>query len=137
MQGIRYQKHITPHSSEDSPCIAFSFTILLFLIETSKTKTAEKFGKDSDGFHLSFQRDTSIIVFPMVYQTFVEKCLQKYRMLQCPKFGHTTFSRGILCLDLIRLSSYSFFFAALQVYLFKWQHKNTYFLLEKQQISSE
>ena len=26
----------------------------------------------------------------MVYQTFVGKCLQKYRMLQYPKYGHTT-----------------------------------------------
>lgn len=67
----------------------------------------------SDGFHLSFQRDTSIIVSQMVYQTFVGICLQKYRMLQCPKYGHTTISQGILCLDPIWCSSCSFFFAAL------------------------
>ena len=47
------------------------------------------------------------------YQTFVGKCLQKYRMLQCPKYGHTTISQGILCLDTIQCSSCSFFFAAL------------------------
>ena len=67
----------------------------------------------SDGFHLSFQRDTSIIVSPIVYQTFVGKYLQKYRMLQCPKYGHTTISQSILYLDLIRCSCCSFFFAAL------------------------
>ena len=67
----------------------------------------------SDGFHLSFQRDTSIIVPPMVYQTFVGKCLQKYRMLQCPKYGHTVTPQDILCLGPIWCSSCSFFFAAL------------------------
>lgn len=52
-------------------------------------------------------------VSPMVYQTFVGKCLQKYRMPQCLKYGHTTISQGILCLDSIRCSSCSFFLVAL------------------------
>lgn len=35
------------HLNQDRSYIVSSFTILLFLIETSKTKTVEKFGEDS------------------------------------------------------------------------------------------